>query len=129
MSCYVHAKITYFSFWWMICCCKDNEQFSFNDEYAHIKYVVNRLLCNMKKQVRNDLLLKSIGQRLRQIRQERELSQEKVLFDADIYLTRIEAGRLNVTVSTLSELCRGYQIKMKDLFAGLTYDKSEATKA
>lgn len=113
----------------MICCCKDNEQFSFNDEYAHIKYVVNRLLCNMKKQVRNDLLLKSIGQRLRQIRQERELSQEKVLFDADIYLTRIEAGRLNVTVSTLSELCRGYQIKMKDLFAGLTYDKSEATKA
>lgn len=83
----------------------------------------------MKKQVRNDLLLKAIGQRLRQIRQERELSQEKVLFDADIYLTRIEAGQLNVTVSTLSELCRGYRIKMKDLFAGLIYDKSSSQNA
>lgn len=79
----------------------------------------------MKKQTRNDLLLKAIGQRLRQIRLERELSQEKVLFDADIYLTRIEGGRLNVTISTLTELCRGYQISMKELFTGLTYGKSD----
>jgi hypothetical protein len=79
----------------------------------------------MKKQVRNDLLLKAIGQKLRQIRLEREMSQENVLFDTDIYLTRIETGRLNVTVSTLSELCRGYHITMKDLFAGMNYGKGE----
>lgn len=81
----------------------------------------------MKKQVHNDLLLKALGDRLRQIRQQRELSQEEVLFDADIYLTRIEAGRLNVTVSTLAELCRGYHISMKDLFKDLSYGESKET--
>lgn len=81
----------------------------------------------MKKQVRNDLLLKAIGQRLRQIRLERELSQEEVLFDADIYLTRIEAGQLNITISTLTELCRGYNLSIKDLFKDLSYGESEKT--
>lgn len=81
----------------------------------------------MKKQVRNDLLLKAIGQRLRQIRLERELSQEEVLFDADIYLTRIEAGQLNITISTLTELCRGYNLSIKDLFKDLSYGESEET--
>lgn len=91
-------------------------KFFINDKYAHIKYVVSRILCTMKKQVRNDLLLKQIGQELRKVRLERGTSQEAVSFDIGTYLTRIESGKLNITISTLADLCESYKISLAEFF-------------
>lgn len=59
----------------------------------------------MNKLKRNEKLIKAVGLRLRQLREMRELSQEKVLFQTDIHLSRIENGHKNITFGTLVELC------------------------
>ena len=76
----------------------------------------------MKGQIRNGILLKAIGKHLRELREERGISQELVLFKTGIYLVRIEAGQLNITVSTLTGLCSFYGITLEEFFAGFDYE-------
>lgn len=78
----------------------------------------------MNKLKRNEKLIKAVGLRLRQLREMRELSQEKVLFQTDIHLSRIENGHKNITFGTLVELCSAYGITLRDFFDELEYDKS-----
>lgn len=59
--------------------------------------------------------MRSIGHRLRRAREARGLSQERVLFLTGIYVILIEAGRRNITVSTLITLCKAYRIKVSEL--------------
>ncbi len=70
----------------------------------------------MKKQCRNDQLITQIGIRLKQIRVQKGLSQEKVYFDTEIHIGRIETGKYNITVSTLHKLCGFYNISLEDFF-------------
>lgn len=55
--------------------------------------------------------MRGIGRRLRSAREGCGLSQERVLFLTGIYVILIEAGRRNITVSTLITLCETYRIK------------------
>ena len=82
----------------------------------------------MNKLKRNEKLIKAVGLRLRQFREMRELSQEKVLFQTDIHLSRIENGHKNITFGTLVELCSAYGITLRDFFDELEYDKSGTDK-
>ncbi len=100
----------------MSCLAAKLRKFFINDKYAHIKCVVMGILCIMKKQVRNDLLLKQISEELRKVRLERGISQETVSFDIGTYLTRIESGKLNITISTLADLCESYKISLAEFF-------------
>ena len=76
----------------------------------------------MGKQRHNDKLLKAIGLRLRKLREERGFSQELVLFKTGIDVSRIEAGKLNITVSTLTNLCEFYGITLEEFFTSLDYE-------
>lgn len=76
----------------------------------------------MKRQVRNDILIKSIGSRLREIREEKGVSQEVVVFKTGIYVMRIEAGELNITISTLTNLCEFYGVTLDKFFDSLNYE-------
>ncbi len=76
----------------------------------------------MEKYQRDEKLLKAIGLRLRELREACGLSQEKVLFQKNIYLTRIENGYRNVTIGTLVELCDAYNVTVREFFRGLKYD-------
>lgn len=78
----------------------------------------------MNKLKRNDKLIKAVGQKFRQLRELRGLSQEKVLFQTSIHLSNIENGHKNITFGTLVELCHTYGITLKDFFQELEYDKS-----
>lgn len=54
--------------------------------------------------VRNERIIKSVGERVRQIRIAKGLSQEEVANNADIPINqigRIERGEINPTISTL----------------------------
>lgn len=82
----------------------------------------------MDKLKRNEKLIKAVGLRLRQLREMRELSQEKVLFQTDIHLSRIENGHKNITFGTLVELCFAYGITLRDFFDELEYDESGTDK-
>lgn len=70
-------------------------------------------------QVRDERLLKRIALRLKMLREERELSQEQLYNDTDVHVARIEAAKVNVSVSTLSKLCTYFEISLADFFGGM----------
>lgn len=78
----------------------------------------------MVKHQRDEKLIKAVGNRLRQLREGCGLSQEKVLFEKNIYLSGIENGHKNITTATLVELCDTYKITLRDFFKGLEYDRT-----
>lgn len=78
----------------------------------------------MVQRHRNDRFIQAVGQYLRQLRKERGLSQEKVTFQKNIYLTRIENGYRDITLNTLMRLCDAYQITLRDFFKGLNYEQA-----
>ena len=59
------------------------------------------------------------GERLRQLRCERGLTQEEVSLRADItvsYYGQLERGTANPTVSTLNKICGAMNVSMADVF-------------
>ncbi len=65
------------------------------------------------------LLVKSVGEKIRQIRTELNLSQESLSFDADIprnQVGRIERGEISTSITTLSKICKALKIELRDLF-------------
>lgn len=61
-----------------------------------------------------------IGLRIKEIRTEKELTQEAVAFKAEIdrtFMNHVENGKRNVSVDTLGKLvCNGLEMSFKDFF-------------
>ena len=73
----------------------------------------------MKRQRRNDVLIKAIAEKLVQLREDRGLSQQIVYIDTELHMGRIERGEYNITLSTLAELFPYYNISLRDIFKGM----------
>lgn len=82
-------------------------------------YVV---ICFMSSYRRNIPLLKSIAHKLAEIRKSKGLSQADVYIDTDLNIGHIEAGRKNVTISSLAILCKYYGITLEEFFRGIDID-------
>ena len=67
-------------------------------------------------QIRNTVLLEKIASVLKQLREAKGLTQEAVYNDTNIHIGRIETARANLSVSTLSALCKYFKIKLSDFF-------------
>lgn len=65
-------------------------------------------------------LLTEIAARLKELRQERGLSQRLVYIDTDVHVGKIELGKTNVSVSTLAILCKYYGITLEEFFRGIS---------
>ena len=76
----------------------------------------NPLLCNMKRQRRNDILVEQVVERLKSIRRAQGLTQENVRFDTDLNIGRIESGRHSISLTTLADLCDYYGISLETFF-------------
>lgn len=74
---------------------------------------------HMRKQRSNIELNKQIAIRLKKLREEKKFSQDDVYIDTDLNIARIEVGRTNITVSTLSILCKLYEITLEEFFKGI----------
>lgn len=61
----------------------------------------------------------SISKRLKVLRKERALSQEDVYNDTGIHISRIETGKINITVITLGKLCKYFKIHLSDFFTDI----------
>lgn len=66
--------------------------------------------------IRETRLLQKIALVIKQLRDDKEVSQEEVYNDTNIHIGRIETSKGNVSVSTLSALCKYFKIKMSDFF-------------
>jgi XRE family transcriptional regulator, regulator of sulfur utilization len=60
-----------------------------------------------------------IGDRIRQLRKERGLSQEKLGYESELHCTHIgsiERGQKNWSIDTLLKVARGLKVDVRDLF-------------
>jgi transcriptional regulator with XRE-family HTH domain len=70
----------------------------------------------MKKQRCNQELLNKIAKRIKQLREEKCVSQDTFYIDTDIHIARIELGKINITVSTLQDICNYFEISLSEFF-------------
>jgi transcriptional regulator with XRE-family HTH domain len=60
-----------------------------------------------------------IGKRITQLRKEKNLSQQKFAYEADIersYLTHIEKGRKNISIGTLARILEPLGVTINEFF-------------
>lgn len=67
-------------------------------------------------QIRDQALIKKIALTLKAIRHEKGVSLEEVYNETDIHLARIETGKLNISISTLSRLCIYFNLSLAEFF-------------
>jgi len=76
----------------------------------------------------NDKFLEQLGMRIRALRKEKNLSQQKLGLEALIEkstIQRIERGLMNCTVKTLLKIANALDVEYIELFAFTTEDTSE----
>jgi len=67
-----------------------------------------------------------VGQRVRQLRKDLELSQEGLALKAEVdrtYVTDVEAGRRNVSVEILERLIKALNVSIADFFNSKEFKK------
>lgn len=67
-------------------------------------------------QIRDTKLLQRIALVAKQLREEKGLTQEDVYNDTNIHIGRIETAKANLSVSTLSALCKYYKVKVSEFY-------------
>ncbi|MEM0939479.1 MAG: helix-turn-helix transcriptional regulator [Bacteroidota bacterium] len=68
--------------------------------------------------VRDQELIQKFGNRLRDLRKEKDLSQEKLANLSNVtinQISRIERGEINPTLSTLGVISAAMEVSLKDL--------------
>ncbi len=68
-----------------------------------------------------------VGERITELRKARKLSQQKFSYAADMertYLTHIEKGRKNISLTTLEKILKALDVSLKEFF-----DTKEFSKA
>jgi DNA-binding XRE family transcriptional regulator len=65
-------------------------------------------------QYRDKKLLQKVALVIKQLRADAELNQSDVYNDTNIHVGRIETARTDMSLSTLSSLCKYFKISMSD---------------
>lgn len=68
---------------------------------------------------RDPRLLGQIAARIKALRQKRKITLEEFYNDTGIHLARVEASEGNLTVSTLSKICKHLGTTLDELLKGL----------
>ena len=66
------------------------------------------------------------GHRVKELRQARNLSQEKFALQIDMdrtYLASIESGKRNVSLENINKIASGLGISLEDLFRGIKIER------
>jgi transcriptional regulator with XRE-family HTH domain len=71
----------------------------------------------MPKQYQDEELILDIIDCLKAIRKSRNITLEAFYFDTGIHIARIEQGKTNITISTLSKICEYYQLTLFEFFS------------
>ena len=67
-------------------------------------------------QIRDKKLLRNIALVIKELRDDMGASQESVYNETNIHIGRLEAGELNPTISTLSELLKFFNLTLSEFF-------------
>ena len=69
------------------------------------------------KQIKDQQLLEKIAQRIRELRIENKCTQVEFYANTRIHIARIEAGKTNISISTLHLICQYFNVSLRDFFA------------
>lgn len=72
-----------------------------------------------RKRIFDETVIKALGNRIRELRKQKNLSQQELSFRSGLILSqigRIEIGSINPTLSTLSQISKGLDVTLKELF-------------
>lgn len=73
-------------------------------------------------------VLKKTGLRIKTLRMERHLTQERLSNDigmAQSYLAEVENGKRNVSLVNIARIAKGLDVQLGELFEGITLDNEE----
>ncbi|MBQ7266916.1 MAG: helix-turn-helix transcriptional regulator [Synergistaceae bacterium] len=68
------------------------------------------------------MVTKKFGERVRELRAQSNMSQEKfaLLIDMDrTYLASVESGKRNISLENISKIADGFGITLEELFKGI----------
>lgn len=69
-----------------------------------------------------DSITVRFGKRLKELRNQKGLSQEKFALQIEMnrtYYASVEAGRRNVSLNNIKKIAEGLEVSLEDLFKGL----------
>ena len=70
----------------------------------------------MPKQFQDAEHLKTIILTIKEVRKKHGVTLENFYFETGIHLARIEQGKTNISVSTLSKICNYFNLSLADFF-------------
>ena len=73
-------------------------------------------------------VLKKTGLRIKTLRMERHLTQERLSNDigmAQSYLAEVENGKRNVSLANIARIAKGLGVQLSELYEGITLDNEE----
>lgn len=68
------------------------------------------------------MITEKIGHRIKQLRNEQELSQEKLALKAELdrtYLAGVELGKRNISLKSLEKIVNALNVSFEDFFKGI----------
>ena len=69
--------------------------------------------------MQNERLLKQVGLRIQKLRIQQNLSQQDLAAKCDFEksnMSRLEAGKVNCTLSTINKIAQALEVKVEELF-------------
>jgi transcriptional regulator with XRE-family HTH domain len=70
-------------------------------------------------QLRDEVLLKKVVDKIKKLREQREISQEKFYNDTNINIARIESTKANMSISTLQAICKYLGVSVSEFLKGM----------
>ena len=77
----------------------------------------------------NKRLLVSMSTRIKELRRERDISQEVFYNDTGINIGRIERAKRDFSMTTLESICNYLDVSFEEFFQGVKYSRSKSKKS
>ena len=68
------------------------------------------------------MIKKTFGERIKNLRKERNISQEKFALQINMdrtYYASVENGKRNVSIENIERIAKGFDVSLEELFKGL----------
>ena len=70
-------------------------------------------------QLRDEIVIQKIVDKIKKLRAQHGVTLEQFYNDTNIHLSRIESEKVNMSVSTLSAICKYFKISISEFLKGV----------
>lgn len=70
-------------------------------------------------QLRDEIVIQKIVDKIKKLRAQHDITLEQFYNDTNINISRIESSKANMSVSTLSAICKYFKISLSEFLKGI----------